>query len=141
MNKTIGLQLFVYGLLLAGLSYLTYHLAPSLAQPTLIAGLAGGGLCLVWGFRAIAGSRGRALVILTLVPVTFVMLSQAVMTWTGGSQEVAGRRMAAAVTVVLFVLSMGMLMRVAYAGTGLDGQPTSPTSGKTGGQGNGVRRA
>ena len=42
MNKTMGLQLIVYGVLLAGLSYLVHRLAPTMARPTLITGLVGG---------------------------------------------------------------------------------------------------
>jgi len=128
MNKTIGFQLVVYSLLLAGLSYLTHHLAPALARPTLIAGLVGGVLCLVWGLRALAGGRGKALPILTLIPVNYVLLSQTIMTWAGGSQEVPGRQTAAAVITVLFVLSIGMLMRIACAGVVFEGQAANPTT-------------
>ncbi len=150
MNKTIGLQLVTYGLVLAGLSYLTHHLAPALARPTLIAGLAGGVLCLVWGLRAVAGSRGKALPLLTLVPVNFVMLSQTVIAWWGGSEGMEGRRTAAAVMTLLFLLSIGMLMRIAYAGEVFDGQPANPTAdgharpettGKPATQANAVKRA
>jgi hypothetical protein len=120
--------LAVYGFLLAGLSYLTHYLAPALAKPTLITGLAGGALCLVWGVRAMQGSRGKAWAILTLIPVTFVMLSQAVLTWGGGTQQVPGRRMAAVVITVLCVFSVWMLMRIAYAGMVFDEQPGSPAN-------------
>jgi hypothetical protein len=58
MNKTLGLLLVVYSLLLAGLSYLVYHLAPGAAQPTLITGPAGGALCLVWGLDRSPGAGG-----------------------------------------------------------------------------------
>jgi len=150
MNKTIGLQLVVYSLLLAGLSYLTHHLAPSVARLTLVAGLAGGALCLAWGLRAVRGSRGKALPLLTLIPISFVMLSQTVITWGGGTQEVPGRRTAAAVITLLLVLSIGMVMRIAYAGVVFDGQPASPTkdagaipqmTGKPAAQTNAVKRA
>jgi hypothetical protein len=127
MNKTIGIQLVVYSLLLASLSYLVHHLAPALALPTLITGLAGGGFCLVWGFLAVAGSQGKALPLLTLLPVNFVMLSQTVVSWSGGNQEVAGRRPAAAVITVLLALSIAMLMRIAYAGMEFDGQARDPS--------------
>jgi len=146
MNRTIGIQLVVYSLALAGLSYLVHRLAPTLALPTLIAGLAGGALCLAWGLWAVAGSRGKALPILTLVPINFVMLSQTVLSWGGGTQEIAGRQTAAVVITVLFVLSFGMLMRIAYAGAVFDGQPPMPArdaagkpqaSGKPAGQGTG----
>ncbi len=129
MNKSIGFQLIVYSLLLAGLSYLVHHLAPDLAQTTLVTGLVGGALCLVWGVRAAAGSESKALPILTLIPVSFVMLSQTVIVWTGGSEVVTGRRSAAVVLTVLLALSVGMLMRVAYAGLVFAGQPGSAVRG------------
>jgi hypothetical protein len=129
MNKTLGLQLVAYSLLLAGLSYLPHHLAPAVARPTLIAGLAGGALCLIWGLRAVAGSSGKALPILTLITVNFVLLSQTVIVWVGGGDAMPGRRTAAAVITLLFVLSIGMLMRIAYAGVVFDGQAASPTPG------------
>ena len=116
MDKTIGLQLVIYSLLLAGLSYLTHHLAPTLSRPTLIAGLVGAVLCLIWGLRGVLGKGGKALPVLTLIPISFVMLSQTVITWTGGGQEVPGRGAAAIVITALLVLSLGMLMRITYAG-------------------------
>jgi hypothetical protein len=68
MNKTIGLLLVVYGLLLGGLSYDLYHLAAGAVRPKLITGLVGGALCVVWGFRALAGSGGKALPIWRFAP-------------------------------------------------------------------------
>jgi hypothetical protein len=150
MNKTIGLQLIVYSLLLAGLSYLVHHLAPALARPTLITGLAGGALCLVWGLWAVAGNRGKALPILTLIPVNFVLLSQVVTVWSGGGERIQGRGTAAAVITVLFALSIAMLMRIAYAGAVFDGRSASPTkdggakpqtTGKPAAQANAGKRA
>jgi len=125
MNRSIGIQLAAYSLLLAGLSCFVHYLCPDLAQPTLITGLIGGALSLAWGVRAVNGSQGKALPILTLIPVNFVMLSQVVLTWTGGSVEVAGRQSAAAVITVLLALSMGMVMRIAHAGATYDGLPAS----------------
>jgi hypothetical protein len=125
MNKTIGIQLVVYSLLVAGFSYLTYHLAPSLARTTLITGLAGGALCLVAGLWAIGGSRRKALPLLTLFPMCYVLLSQTVIVW--GSEPMPGRQPAAAVITLLLVLSLGMFIRIAYAGAVLDGQPANPT--------------
>lgn len=150
MNRTIGIQLLVYSLALAGLSFLVHHLAPTLARPTLIAGPTGGGLCLVWALRALTGNRGKALPLLTLVPVSFVLLSQAVLTWVRGGPPVPGQQFAAAVITLQLVLSVAMLMRIAYAGVVLDGVQAKPakagaTQGKTAGkataQANVVRRA
>jgi len=124
MNKTLGLQLVAYSLVLGGLSYLTHYLAPSITRLTFVAGLVGGALCLVWGFRAVRGNRGRALPVLTLLSICYVMLSQTVMTWGGGAESVPGQRAAALVITVLFVLSIGMLIRLAHAGVVLEGQPS-----------------
>jgi hypothetical protein len=127
MNKTIGLLLVVYSLLVAGLSYLVYHLAPGGGRPTLITGLVGGGLCLVWGFRALAGSGGKALPLLTLIPVNFALLPQTFMGWSGASGGLqAGRTVAVAITLLL-VLSMGMLVRIAWSGMLFD----LPAGGQT----------
>jgi len=127
MNKAIGLLLVVYSLLLAGLSYLVYHLAPGGTRPTLIAGLAGGGLCLVWGVRALAGSGGKALPILTLIPVGFALLTQTFMSWSGGSAGFQGGRTVAAIITLLLVLSLGMLLRIAWSGMVFDLPAASPT--------------
>ncbi len=125
MNKTIGLQLIVYSVLLAGFSYFVHHLAPALARPTLITGLVGGVFCFVWGLRALNGSRGKALPILTLIPISYVMFSQTIITWAGGSQEVPGRQTAAAVITLLLALSIGMLVRIAHAGVLFDMPPAN----------------
>ena len=133
MNKTLGLLLVGYSLLVAGLSYLVYHLAPGVARPTLITGLVGGGLCLVWGLRALAGSGGKALPLLTLIPVSFALLPQTVTSWSGASRTVA------MVTTLLLVLSVGMLVRIAWsgmlfdvpaAGPGKDAGAKAQTAGK-----------
>jgi hypothetical protein len=132
MNKTIGLQLVIYGLLLAGLSYLAYHLAPAIAQPTLITGLAGGVLCLLWGAWALAGSGRKALAVLTLVAVSFSMLAQTVKAWLGEGARVEGRGTAAALITLLFVLSIGMLLRVVWSGVVLDASPAVGTNSGSG---------
>jgi hypothetical protein len=45
--------------------------------------------------------------------------------WGGGTQGVPGRRTAAVVITLLFLLSIGMLMRIAYAGIVFDVQADS----------------
>jgi hypothetical protein len=114
MNKVIGIQLFIYGLLVAGLSYLIHFLAPDIARITLITGLSGGGLSLVWGLRAISGHTGKALPLLTLISVSFFLLSQTILGWAG--DDVSGHKWALTLITILLVLSIGMLMRIAYAG-------------------------
>ena len=127
MNKTVGLLLVVYSLLLAGLSYLVYHLAPGVARTTLITGLVGGALCLVWGIRALAGSGGKALPLLTLIPVSFVLLPQTFMSWSGGNAGFHGGRTVATVITLLLALSLAMLVRIAWSGMVFDLPAASPT--------------
>jgi hypothetical protein len=115
MNKNLGFELIIYGLLLAGLSLLASQLAPALTRTTLIAGLAGGVLSVVWGVRAVLGNRGKCWPILTLIPTTYVMLSQAIVTWAGGSQGMPAGRTLPSLITVLAVISFGMLMIIAYA--------------------------
>ena len=126
MNRTIGIQLAVYSLLLAGLSYLVHHLAPTIARPTLITGLAGGALCLAWAVRAVLGKRGKALPILTLIPICYVLLGQAIMVPTGQNLSLPGERTAVAVIGLLFFLSMGIVVRIAWAGVAFGQQPPNP---------------
>jgi hypothetical protein len=123
MNKTIGLLLVVYSLLLAGLSYLVYHLAPGVARTTLITGLVGGALCLVWGVRAVAGSGGKGLPLLTLMPVSFVLLPQTFMSWSAASGGLQAGRTVAVVTTLLLALSLLMLVRIAWSGLVFDLPP------------------
>jgi hypothetical protein len=148
MNKSLGSELIVYSVLLAGLSYLAHHLAPAIAQPTFITGLIGGALCLVWGLLAVLGSRRKVFSVLTLMPVCYVLLSQTVMTWAGRNEAGTGSRLLPVLIAVMFAFSLGMLMMIAYSGT-LHGQPPSPakeqpakpqTTAKSESKSNGNRR-
>lgn len=126
MNKRIGIELAIFSLVLVCIGYTAHHFEPTLAKSSLFAGLIGGVLCFIWGLRTIGGSRNKALPILTLIPVAFVLLSQVVAGWLGG-ELVPGRRGAAAVLTVGLVLSVAMLMRVAYAGVVFESVPANPT--------------
>jgi hypothetical protein len=150
MNKTIGLQLVIYSLLLAGLSYLVYQMALGVVRPTLITGLIGGALCLVWGVRALAGSGGKALPLLTLIPVCFVLLPQAFTSWSGGSGGLQVGRTVAMVITFLLLLSLGMLVRIAWSGMVFDvqaanrpkaGEGHAPRGGSRASQANAGKRA
>jgi len=115
MNKTIGLQLVIYSLLLAGLSLLSQSLAPALSPTMLFVGLAGGALCLVWGIAALLGGRRKAWALLTLAGVNAVLLRQVVSAWSGTGAAAPGKSVAALATLLL-LLSLAMLMRIAWAG-------------------------
>jgi hypothetical protein len=149
MNKSLGSELIVYSVLLAALSYLAYHMAPAVAGTTRVTGLVGGALCLVWGLLAVLGKRRKVFSVLTLIPVCYVLLGQAIMSWTGRNEGDAGRRLVPVLIAVMFVISMGMLMAIAYHGT-LYGQPPGQikeqpgkprTDGKSESKPDAIRRA
>lgn len=125
MNKTLGLQLIGFSVLLAGLSGLSYYLAPGIALPSLVAGLAGGALCFIWGLLAAGGRRGKALPILTLIPVCYILLGQAILVW-GRQAEAASQPLLGSVITLNFILSVAALARIAYAGVVFSAPTTSP---------------
>lgn len=124
MNKALGVQLVIYSLLLASLSYVAHRLAPGSAETTLATALIGGVLCLFWGVWAICGGRRKIWSILTLIPVAFLLLAQTVIGWSGGTTTVPRHEGVAAITTVLFLLSLAMLIRIAYAGVLGEGPAT-----------------
>lgn len=127
MNKAVGVQVVVYSLLLAGLSWYINHLAPSLARPILIMGLAGAGICLIVGIRTLAGNRSKALALLTLIPVNLMLLAHTVSMWEGGKPGMPEGRTLAVIVSLLFVVSFAMLVRIAYAGVVFQVPPTGST--------------
>lgn len=132
MNKKIGVILIGYSLLLAGLSFVVHYSASASAWGTLAAGLAGGVLCLIWGLRAVAGSRGKALPILTLIPVSFVLLGQTFTSWSGGAMGRQGAPLKGVLTTLLLVLSLGVLVRIAWSGVVFDLPSVNPAKDATG---------
>lgn len=128
MNRTLGFQLIAYSVIVALLGLLSYYLAPAISLHACVAALAGGILCFAWGIRARNGSSSKAPSLLTLIPLSFVLLSQAITGWLGGGAPVAGRAAAAGIITLALVLSIGMLMRIAYAGVIFESRP-SPRRG------------
>jgi hypothetical protein len=124
MNKRIALELAFFSFLLIGLSVVTYNLAPEHTRPTLIAGVAGGALCLVWSARTFWGSYGKALPILTLIPVCYTLLGQVVMTWPHEGSTVPKQTSVSIAGISMFLLSIAMLTRIAYAGVFSAEHPT-----------------
>lgn len=137
MNKPVAIQLLCYSLLLVGLGLLANHLAPDPTRPTLFAALAGGILCALWAVWALAGKLRKILPVLTLVPVSFVLLSQMVTIWAEEARKGQGQRRAAIVITFLFVVSIAMLMRVAYAGLSVNQENSRATGVSTGASGKG----
>lgn len=77
-------------------------------------------MCVIWSLRSMMGSRGKALPILTLIPVSFTLLSQTITAWYGGGGAWEGGRIVAALVALMLALSLGMLVRIAWAGVVFD---------------------
>lgn len=116
-SRSVGAALVGYGVGIAGLSWFICQMAPTMARPTLIAGIAGGALSVLWGVRWLTGRGRKVWPILTLLPVSFVMLSQTVAAWMGAGEGSgpANGKLAILMTLAL-VASVAMIMRVAYHG-------------------------
>lgn len=103
MSKKMAIVLIVFGAALVGLGFAMRQVVPRHGNTTSLAGLAGGGLCLLWGIAALAGLKGRTWAVLTAIPTALVMLSQTVQVWMplpdGDSMSLPGRLIATVMTV------------------------------------------
>jgi peptidoglycan/LPS O-acetylase OafA/YrhL len=130
MNRSLAFEFLLYGLLLAGVSWFIQRAAPDFGRTTLIAGLAGGTISVLWGVLVLCGYRRRWWIILTLAAVGFTLLSQAVMAWmqpTGGDGAPPTRLIAVWITVLL-VFTFAMLMNLLH-GQGREAEiPETPAS-------------
>ena len=123
MNKNVGVQLLSFGFGLGILGCVVGLLAEPIARPTLVTGLVGGLLSILWGARALRGNPGKALPILSLIPVIFMLVGETVLAWAGAGPVVPRRATAATVITVMCLASFFMLIRIAYAGLALNPGP------------------
>src|SRR5688572_11502083 len=108
MSKKMASIILAYGVVLAALSVFIRETAPPFAKVTLITGIAGGALCLVWSIVAMAGHKGRTWTVLTIIAVTVVLLTQVVQVWLASTDatSLTGRL----VLTLMFLMTMGMLL-------------------------------
>jgi hypothetical protein len=110
MSKKMASIIVVYGVALAAISILIQKIAPGFGKVILITGITGGGLSVLWGIVALAGSERRAWAVLTMIAITFVTLSQTVQAWmpSGGpaTTSLTGRL----VLTLMLLMTAGMLM-------------------------------
>lgn len=81
LNYKLRLALTLYPPLAAALGWLAHSWAAWMTQKAFYAGLAGGGLCLVWAVLAWLGHRIRAGAVLTLMVMGFLFLADTVQMW------------------------------------------------------------
>jgi 4-hydroxybenzoate polyprenyltransferase len=109
MSFEVAADLVVCGVLPAGLSVLARHVQPDFQRATLLTGLVGGGLCIVWGILGRRGTRGRGGAMVTLAAVACVFVRQAVLSWRSSAEGGSKSRMVMALMAVLVVFCAGML--------------------------------
>jgi len=111
MSKKMASVIAIYGIVLAALSLFIQQAAPAFAQVVFVTGLAGGGLCVLWGIVAFAGHKRRAWAILTMVAVGLAVLTQVVSAWMDASSSSLGGRL---VLTLMLLMTVGMLMYVLH---------------------------
>lgn len=116
MNFKSSLLVLVYSALVAICGVIAHIAAPETASVSLIAGVVAACVSAVLGTLALAGRRTRALTILTLVPVTFTLLSQTVQAWGSADPGRGYSPWANLLITVMFLLSVAMLAYLAYTG-------------------------
>ena len=130
-----------YGVVLAGLGLVLEKIAPALGRVAFIAGVAGGGLYLLWGVAALAGLKGRAWALLTTIAVTFVLLSQTVQVWMASRSEAAERLTVGLLVTVMLLLTIGMLMYLVHGERPPEFYQAKPSGGGNAASGQNGRQA
>lgn len=118
MSLEVALDLVVCGLLLAGLSFVARHLQPDLPRLTFFTGVAGGGLCVLWGILRRCGTPCRVGAMITLAAVACVLACQAVQSWEASAEGESKGRIVTALMTVLVVFCVGMLANLVREGKG-----------------------
>jgi peptidoglycan/LPS O-acetylase OafA/YrhL len=110
MSKKMASIVMAYGLVLAALGFVLQQVTPTLAKVTFIAGMAGGGLSVLWGIVGLTGHKRRSWAVLTLIAVAVVLLSQVVHAWSPSASETSGSLAGPLLLTFLLLLTVGMLM-------------------------------
>jgi hypothetical protein len=114
MQRSLGFELIVYGVLVPALSYLTYYFAPTMGRSAYLVGFTGGVLCFVWGVLALAGFRRVWPALLTLILTAFGALPAAVRLWMIEDPTGGERRVAAVIVTVILVFSIGLIAQISH---------------------------
>jgi hypothetical protein len=111
MSKKMASIIMGYGLLLAGLGLIVRSVTPETETIASVAGLIGGGLCLLCGIVAWIGHKRRVWIGLTVIAIALLLLSQTVQAWMASTGE-SGTVVVAWLLTFMFVMTVGMLMYV-----------------------------
>lgn len=114
MSKRMASVIAIYGIVLAALSLFIQQTAPAFTHVVFVTGLAGGGLCVLWGIVAFAGHKRRVWAVLTMIAVAVVMLSQVVHAWSVSTDATSMSLLGRLVLTLMFLMTIGMLMYVLH---------------------------
>lgn len=109
MSKKMAGIILAYGVVVGALGLAVRSVAPEAAKITFITGIAGGGLCVLWGMLGLAGHKRRTWTILTILAVLILLLPQMIQGWVAGRNQ-PGTNLGAVLVTVLLLLTIGMLL-------------------------------
>jgi peptidoglycan/LPS O-acetylase OafA/YrhL len=112
----MALDLALCGALIAALPFLAQHLQTDFPRRTVVLGLVGGGLCVLWSVLGRRGSSCRRGAMVTLAAVASSFMFQAVQSWQATPALASKGRMAAALMVVLSAFCVGTLANLVREG-------------------------
>jgi peptidoglycan/LPS O-acetylase OafA/YrhL len=116
MSLEVALDLFLCGALTAGLPFLARHLQPEMPRRTVVLGLVGGGLCVLWSVLGRLGLPSRVAAMATLAAVASVCVFQAVQSWQTAAAPGSKGRIVAALMVVMAASCVGTMVSLARDG-------------------------
>jgi hypothetical protein len=122
MRKNVSILLIGCGVLMGILGLLTHQFAPDLGRPCLLAGVVGGGLCVLWGLIGYTGRTCRGWAILTMAATCYVLLTQVVTYGMSSGDPKPGTRPVTWFASAMLMMTFGTLLTLAYAGV-----PAPPT--------------
>jgi len=116
MSLNVALDLSLCGALTAGLPFLARHLQSDLPRRTVVLGVVGGGLCVLWSVLGRLGLSCRGAAMITLAGLVPVFVVQVVQSLQAAAALESEGRVAAVLMVVLFVSCASTLASVAQEG-------------------------
>lgn len=117
MSVNVALDLGVCGALLGCLSVAANYLDPEFVGATLVTGLVGGGLCVLWAVLGRRGTPCRGAAMATLGTAACIFVGQAVQSWKASGDDQPNGRMGVAMMGVLVVCCASMLLLLLREGT------------------------
>jgi peptidoglycan/LPS O-acetylase OafA/YrhL len=118
LSLEMAVDLVLCGVLFAALSLMSQKLHPDFPRLTFFTGVAGGGLCVLWGLLGRRAPYCRLSAIVTLATIACVAIYQAARAWGTSTEGESTGRLVAAMMTLLVVFCVGTLANLAQEGKG-----------------------